>query len=203
MEKFEIKAKNTDFDLFEFIKRNNVLIYSVLFYSAGLLCGSFVYKRLESDVLNSLFSVVKLTFGQELINNLSFYFLIFAVSVLMGICLIGFPFMNLIPFFFGVYIGMEISYYYITYGIKGFGFALLMVAPFACLFLTVLIQTISKSYVLSKRIYNITIKKSDTADNVDYKLYLKNFVMYGLIIILIAFINTGLSQALGTIISLD
>ncbi len=202
MDKLELKKRKSDFDIVEFYKNNKVLIYSVLFYSAGLICGAFIYKKCKCDALNSLFAISDNTFWQEFINNLSFYFLVFAVSVILGFCLIGFPFINLIPFVIGFQTGMEISYYYLSYGIKGFGYVILMIAPFVCVFLTVIVQTISKSYILSKYIYDLTIKKADTASEFNYKLYLKNYLIYALFIIIIAVINTALGMALREIITI-
>lgn len=202
MDKLEIKKDKNEFDFFEFFKNNKILIYSLVFYSAGLLCGGFVYKKCQCDALNSLFQITNNNFGQQLINNLSFYFLFFAVSVILGLCLIGFPFINLLPFVIGIYTGMKISYYYVSFAFKGFGYSLLMIAPFICIYLTVVIQSISKSYSLSRQIYNLTVKKTDTASDFDYKLYLKNFLIYSLLIIGIALINTALTQALSTIIAI-
>ncbi len=202
MDKLELKKRKNDFDIVEFYKSNKVLIYSVLFYSAGLICGAFIYKRCKCDALNSLFTISDNTFWQEFINNLSFYFLVFAVSVILGFCLIGFPFINLIPFVIGFQTGMEISYYYLSYGFKGFGYVILMIAPFVCVFLTVIVQTISKSYILSKYIYDLTIKKTDTASEFNYKLYLKSYLIYALLIIIIALINTALGMALREIITI-
>jgi len=143
-----------------------------------LLCGGFIYKKCKCDALDSLFEIADINFGQQLINNLSFYFLFFAISIILGLCLIGFPFINLLPFIIGIYTGMRISYYYISFSFKGFGYSLLMIAPFICFYLTVVIQSISKSYLLSRQIYNLTIKKTDTESNFNYKLYLKNFLIY-------------------------
>lgn len=202
MEKLELKKRKNEFDFFEFYKNNKVLIYSILFYAGGLISGGFVYKKCKCDALNSLFAVSDNHFWQEFINNVSFYFLVFTISVILGFCLIGFPFMNLIPFVIGFQTGMEISYYYLTFGFKGFGYSFLMVAPFVCLFLTVIVQSISKSYILSKYIYDLTVKKTDTASRFDYKLYLKSFMIYALLIIVIALVNTALSLALREIITI-
>ncbi len=202
MNGFELKKEKKEFNLLEFYQKNKVLIYSIIFYSGGLISGAFIYKKCKSDALNSIFEISQNNFSQELVNNLSFYLLVFSVSVLLGLCLIGFPFMNLIPFTIGLQTGMKIGCYYISYGLKGFGYTLLMIVPFVCLFMTVIIQSISKSYQLSRYIYDLTIKKADTAISFNYKLYLKSFAIYGILIIVIALINTALSQALATIITI-
>ncbi len=202
MEKLELKKNTKEFDFIEFYKSNKILIYSVVFYIGGLICGAFIYKKCKCDALDALFTISNNTFVQDFINNLSFYFLVFSVSVVLGFCLIGFPFINLIPFFVGFQTGMEISYYYVNFAFKGFGYSILMVAPFVCLYLTVILQSITKSYTLSRQIYNLTVKKSDTANDFNYKLYLKSILIYAVIIIIIALINTALTQAFGAIITI-
>lgn len=202
MNGLELRMEKREFNFFEFYQKNKVLIYSIIFYSGGLISGGFIYKKCKSDTLSSIFEISHHGFSQELINNLSFYFLVFSVSVLLGLCLIGFPFMNLIPFTIGLQTGMKIGCFYISYGFRGFGYTLLMIAPFVCLFMTVIIQSISKSYMLSRHIYDLTIKKADTACTFNYKLYLKSFAIYGLLIAAIALINTVLTQALSPIITI-
>ena len=128
--------------------------------------------------------------------------LIFAVSVLLGVCLVGFPVINLIPFIIGCDAGLKVAYYYINYGVKGIGYSLLMVAPYVCLFLTVIVYSVSMSYDLSKRIYNITIKKSDMSEEFNYKTYLKKYLAYAGLIIIVSLINTAVSIALNGIISI-
>lgn len=202
MEKLEFKKVKKEFNFFEFYQKNKVLIYSIIFYAGGLISGAFVYKKCKCDALNAVFEISSNNFMQEFVNNVSFYFLVFSISVVLGLCLIGFPFINLIPFAVGFHTGMKIGCYYILFGFKGFGYSLLMIAPFVCLFLTVITQSISKSYMLSKHIYNLTVKKTDTESHFDYKLYLKNFLLYSVLIVLIALINTALMQALSTIITI-
>ena len=75
----------------------------------------------------------------------------------------------------------EGSIFYINYQAKGVGYTILMIAPFAALFLTVLIFVIQTSSNMSKQIVDIT------KNNLDYKLEVKptlrKFLIYGLIII--------------------
>ncbi len=189
-------------DFFEIFKENKTIIYSVIFYAAGLLCGSYVYKKLENDLLNQMLAPGKEEFLQLFLNNLSLYFIIFTASVLLGVCLVGFPLLNIIPFFVGVDAGMKIAYFYINYSIKGIGYSLLMVAPFVCLFLTVIIYSVSMSYYLSKSIYDITVKKSDISEDFNYRIYLKKYLCYAGMIIIVALINTAVCTALNGIISL-
>ncbi len=189
-------------DFFELFKDNKTVFYSVMFYAAGLLCGSFVYKKCQNDLLNGVLAPAKSEFLQLFLNNLSLYLIIFAASVLLGVCLVGFPLLNIIPFFVGIEAGMKIAYFYVNYSVKGIGYSLLMVAPFVCLFLTVIIYSISMSYNLSKSIYDITVKKSDISEHFNYRTYLKKYLIYCGMIILVSLINTAVCTALSGIIAL-
>ncbi len=189
-------------DWFVLFTENKTFIYSVLFYAAGLLCGSFIYKNCKNDVLNNILSAKNGDFLQLLLNNLSLYMLIFVAAVLLGVCLVGFPIINSIPFLIGFEAGMKVAYYYINFNIKGIGYSLLMVAPFVCLFLTVVIYSVSMSYELSRKIYNITIKKSDMSEEFNYKTYLKKYLAYAGLIIIVALINTAVCTALNGLISI-
>lgn len=207
MEEFEIfKIENEDekekFDFVSFFKQNKTYIYSLFFYFAGLICGSFIYKKCQSDVLNSILAPNDDSFVQMLVNNLSVYFLLFAISVLLGLCLVGFPFINLIPMLIGFETSMKVAYYYINYGIKGAGYVLLMIAPFVCFYSTVIFYAISMSYTISKNIYSITIKKEDLNEKFNYKLYLKKYLIYAGIIFIAAVINTAICTALKGIITM-
>ena len=189
-------------DLFTLFSENKTFIYSVLFYVAGLLCGSFIYRNCQNEVLNKILNSFDEDFVQLLLNNLSVYMLIFAISVLLGVCLVGFPVINFIPFVIGFEAGMKIAYYYVNYGVKGIGYSLLMVAPYVCLFLTIIVYSVSMSYDLSKKIYNITIKKSDMSDEFHYKTYLKKYLAYAGLIVVSALVNTAVCTALNGIISI-
>lgn len=196
---FEEEAKKKD--LFELFSENKTFLYSVIFYAAGLFCGSYVYLKCQNEILNGLLAAQNEEFLQSFLNNLSLYMLIFAVSVLLGVCLVGFPLLNIIPLFVGFESGMKVAYYYINYGVKGVGYSLLMIAPFVCLFLTVLIYSISMSYEMSKNIYEITVKKSEIED-FNYKTYLKKYLLFALLIVAVSLINSAVAGVLNGIIAI-
>ena len=195
----EIETEKKDW--FELFTENKTFLYAVIFYAAGLFCGSYVYQKCQNDVLNNVLAMSNNEFLQAFLNSLSLYMLIFAVSVLLGLCLVGFPVINIIPLVIGFEAGMKIAYYYINYGVKGIGYSFLMVAPFVCLFLTVIIHSVSISYEISKKIYDITIKKSDVED-FNYKSYLKKYLLYAGMIIVVSLINTAVSTVLSGIIAI-
>jgi stage II sporulation protein M len=182
---------------------NKEYIYPILFYLAGLIIGSIFYSNINlNDVFSALFQLNSENFLSLFINRFSIYISIFALTVLLGMCLIGFPFINLVPLFCGIEIGIKISYYYVTYSVKGIGYSLLMIIPESAIFLAVLVFTIKSSNELSKSIYDATTKKSDMTKEINLKSYLKKFLLYGVIVAGISSINALASYLLGSIINI-
>lgn len=189
--------------IYEIFSENKTVIYSIIFFAAGLLCGALIYKKCRTEALDEMIkSAVSNEFLNLFINNLGFYFFVFALTVLLGICLIGFPLINIVPFLIGFQAGLEIAYYYLNYSVKGFGYSLLMIAPFICTFLTVIMYTISLSSDLSRKIYNITLHKDIGCEKINYKSYMKKYALYALLIVVVALINSGVTSALSGIISI-
>uniref|UniRef100_UPI0040257D1D stage II sporulation protein M n=1 Tax=Eubacterium sp. TaxID=142586 RepID=UPI0040257D1D len=187
---------------YEIFTENRISVYCVIFYAAGLLCGALIYQKCATDSLDTVISkTTQGDFLSVLLNNLGFYFFVFAITVLLGLCLVGFPLINIIPFIIGFQGGMKVAFYYLGYDMKGFGYSLLMIAPFICLFLTVIILTINVSYTFSKQIFKNTLTK-EPQQQVDCKHYLKKYLLYAAMTALIALINSGVSSALNSIISI-
>lgn len=202
MDKLSLKNKSIS----DILRENADIILPIVFYLCGLIIGSYFFKKLQntfvSDIMKDIFLVEKTSFESMIINNFCLYFSIFAITIILGMCLIGFPFLNIIPLLMGLEIGLKISYYYVNYSTKGIGYALLMIIPQASALITIICFTIRKSITLSKSIYTLTANKTDIAEEINLKLYLKSFLIYSLVIVLIAVINTVLYYLLGSIISL-
>jgi len=200
-EKAEIRKEKKS--LYEIFTEYKTVIYSSVFFAAGLLCGALLYKNCRTDALDE---IIKTAAGNDFlnlfINNLGFYFLVFALTVLLGICLVGFPIINAVPLIIGVQAGLEIAYYYLNFGFKGFGYCILMIAPFVSSFLTVIVYTVSLSSELSRKIYDLTIGKKDTAEKIEYKKYMKKYLLYALMIVIVALVNSGITAALSGIVTI-
>lgn len=188
----------------EIIKNKN-LIYPLLFYISGLLLGSVLYTAISKtavfDLMESIFKLQNEEFLELFINKFSTYFSIFTITILFGMCLVGFPFINFIPFLCGIEIALRISYFYVNYSAKGIGYSLLMIIPESAAFLLVLIHTIDKSNSLSKSIFSITMKKNE---NIDFQpaVYLKSFGLYAVLIIIISAVNALVTYLLENLISI-
>lgn len=186
-----------------FIENKNV-IYNLILYCAGLIVGVIIFSHsneLFQKAIDDLFNASFISVKQSFINNFCIYFSIFTLTVLLGLCLIGYPVLNLIPLILGTEIAIKLSYYYVNYNLKGIGYSLLMIIPESSLFITVLIFTIINSEDLSKQIYNLT-KKSDTTIEINLKSYLKSYLLYAVIVALISIITACTNSLLSSIISL-
>jgi len=179
-------------------------IYAVLFYVAGLLIGSLCYHFVNSTamtkVMQSAFEKTGATFEAVFLNRFCLYFSVFTVTVMLGMCLIGFPFINIIPLLTGTEIALKTAYFYVNYSVKGIGYSLLMIIPEGAAFATVLIFTIRISMNLSKNIYTLT--SGHEGDRVDIKYFLKKYLLYGAIVAAIALVNALAAFLLSAIISL-
>lgn len=189
-------------NIINIITENQAFLYPIIFYIAGVLCGTLLYKNI-CGIFN-LEELIKTngTFISMLINNFCLYFSIYSVTVFLGICLIGFPIINIVPFLIGLEFSLKISYYYVNYSIKGIGYSILMLIPEAACFVTVIIYTIKMSSELSRLIYNSTTKKSDTLEEFAFKSYLKSYALYAAIVVATAVSNAGINYVLGSVVSL-
>ncbi|MBR4241779.1 MAG: hypothetical protein IKR97_06115, partial [Eubacterium sp.] len=93
------------------------------------------------------------------------------------------------------------AYYYVNYSYKGIGFSLLMIIPESAAVATVLIYAIKTSNELSQTIFDIAAKNNQTKE-VEIRYYLKQYLIFGLIVSLIALINALIIYLLSGIIKI-
>ena len=200
-----MQSENKSIDLPELIIENKEFIYSALFYISGLILGAFIYKVINNTALSKLIELIfkstAQTFVSVFLNRFFLYFSIYVLCVLLGMCLIGFPLLNAVPLLIGTELAIKISYFYVNYKLKGIGFSLLMIIPEGAAFTTVLIYAIKTSTKLSRKIYEITANKTPSY-SIEIKEYYKKYIVYGLIITLISFINALASFLIGAIIKI-
>lgn len=175
--------------------------YLVAFYVAGLILGAVLFDKLELCDLISKFISTKdcafvHTFTQDMITNCS----LFIISVLLGLCIIGFPFLSLVPFLYGFCISLRIAYYYSVYNIKGVGYSLLLIIPETVLIILLQFFTIEKSKSLSRELFNSAKNKSSSELNLTD--YAKSYAKYGILILLVTAINSLLQFVLNSIIQI-
>lgn len=190
-------------DISSLYNDNREYIFSIIFYLTGLIIGSLFYCKADiNDLILSIINSKNATLLSLFISRLSVYISIYCITLLLGMCLIGFPFISIIPLMIGLELGIKLSYYYVSYKAKGIGYSLLLIIPELSAFFTILIYTMKSSNKLSKSIYDLSTKKSDT-ETIELNQYLKSYAIYSVFIILISFINALMEFLLAPIININ
>lgn len=193
----ENEVKKFDFDF----NKYKAIIYSFLFYTLGLVLGSYFYKITSGKAIENLVKPKEHSLIYLFSSNVCVYFALFFVVAFLGFCLIGYPFTNIVPMLLGIETGLKCGYFLINYSIKGLGYILIMIVPFIALFLTILSFTIKLSTDLSKSLIEIA-KNNTNSNSLDVKPYLKKYLLLGLSIIVTAFADAGITTILFSIVSL-
>ena len=202
MEIKDVGKKKFDFD--SFFNNNKSFIYSVIFYIAGLLLGALIYSQLNdsaAELISKAVNPITSDFKKMFFSTVAVYIAVFLFVVIFGVSLFGFRFINCIPLLIGFAVSLKISYFYTSYSANGITYCALLVIPQSCVFAETIIYTIKSSSLMSRQIYNSTTKKSDTED-FNLKLYLKDFVIYIVVIIVISALNSLITSSLVTIIKI-
>lgn len=187
-----------------FFNNNKSFIYSVIFYIAGLLLGALIYSQLNdsaAQLISKAVNPITSDFKKMFFSTVAVYIAVFVFVVIFGVSLFGFRFINCIPLLIGFAVALKISYFYTSYSANGITYCALLVIPQSCAFAETIIYTIKSSSLMSRQIYNSTTKKSDTED-FNLKLYLKDFVIYIVVIIVISALNSLITSSLVTIIKI-
>lgn len=204
MEELKIK-KIRKIDIEQLINENLSYIVYICVYFAGLIIGSLLYKNIYTRINNELFEDVfnyhTDDFLETFFSKLSIYLSVYLITVLIGLCVIGYPIVCSVPFLCGIEIALKLSYFYNLYNFKGFGYSLLIIIPEASMFILVLIYAIKSAGDMSKNLMQIA-RNNVPNNEVSIKSYLKSFLIYGSEIIVISLINAVLIHAFNQIIRL-
>ncbi len=198
--KIDFNEKEKKEITFDFAK-NKAVIYSALFYSFGLFIGAYLYKITQFESINKLLKPEESEFLNLLLTNFCLYFSIFVIAVFLGFCLIGYPIINIIPTVIGLTVGIRIAYFYLNYSVKGIGYSIIMLIPFAALFLTVIAFTIQISAELSKKLVSLSRGEKDS-EEFEIKKYIKSYLLFALLVILTAVLNSALSCLLFSVVTI-
>lgn len=193
----EPEEKTFSFDLNEY----KSIIYTAIFYTFGLFVGAYFYKVSPTDTLNALLKPEESTLLSMFISNFCIYFSLYVLVVFLGFCLIGYPIINIIPTLIGIATGLESAFLYVNYSVKGIGYSLVMIIPYAALFLTVIAFTIKLSTSLSKQLISIT-KKNDECNELDLKPYVKKYLILAICIVATSFAEASLTCLLFTVVTI-
>ncbi len=203
MKETHLDKRKIDFE--ELYTEYKEFIYPFLFYLAGLLTVTLLFTKFSdnfNDFMKNCFVVDNENLTKLLFNYFSLYFTVFSLTVFLGLCMIGYPIINIIPLIYGFSIGCKICFYYVNYGFNGVAYSLLLIIPEASVFFITLIFTVKNSSLLSKQIYLLTVKKSDMTEELSFKSYLINYVKYAVYVALTATVNSLTTVFLQSIITL-
>lgn len=204
MEELKIKKiRKIDFE--QLINENLSFIVYILVYTAGMLAGTMLYKnictKIDSELFDSIFNYQASVFLDIFFSRLSIYMSVYLITVLVGLCVIGYPIVCSIPLLCGFEIALKLSYFYNLYNFKGFGYSLLIIIPESSMFILVLIYAIKSAGDMSKNLMQIA-RNNEPNRELSMKNYLKGFLIYGGEIIVISLINALLIYAFNQIIQL-
>lgn len=136
--------------------RREILMFSILLLS-GLLIGVLVAKNGNESILtqvnrmfDSFYSVREnQSISASVVNSLKVSCAFWLINLLFGLCIIGVPFVTVIPVIRGLGIGLVTGYIYSIYGIKGIGYCFLIIFPGALISFIALIYAVSDSFKMS------------------------------------------------------
>lgn len=188
----------------DFTDKNISYIYPLIFYIAGILCSTLLFRGLSmikyTNALSKVFAFDTSSLFNIFLDRLIIYLLVYVISILVGLCVIGFPVINTLPLCIGFIIGIKICYYYCSYKMKGISFSVLMIIPETSFVLVVLINTIKTARELSKDIYDRALQNK--SNEIDRAGYLKSFLYYLLLIIIISAVNSLLIYVFNFVIKI-
>lgn len=192
----KVNDKKPDFSLDDY----KSALYTGLFYSFGLVLGSYFYKLAQSERLNNIIEIKDDSLLLLFLSEFCIYFAIFLVTAFLGFCLIGKPVIYTIPVFIGVGTGMRLAYYFINFSGKGVGYSLIMIVPYITLFVTVISYTIDNSSRLMNNLISVT--KGEGDNKIVLSPYLKNYLIYSLMIAIVTLIDSALTKLLFSIVTI-
>ncbi len=179
-------------------KINYKPILFFIFFLLGLLTGVICIKYgVDSliELASDIFEQSRMEDGEK--STFEFFFSDFLSSVcfllasfIVGLCALGIPFLPVIPFIKGVYLGALGGYMYTQYQISGVGYCALIIYPGAALMLAALIYGCTESMLMSLDICSILLHKQKGPKANTLKLYCIRYGVLIFIALLAAIINT-------------
>lgn len=170
----------------EFLAANRILMVFSLLFLSGVLIGVMVFalsRNLMTGELSLIFNVhpINQSFQGGITALFSSSFstiLLLALLFLFGLSACGAPFAVVIPFFFGMGLGLTEAYYYLS-GMKGLAAVGLLVAPHYLIASIALvlgsIESVRMSLLFSRQLLPGGIMGGLWSD---FKLYCARFLIY-------------------------
>ncbi|MEG1834837.1 MAG: stage II sporulation protein M [Oscillospiraceae bacterium] len=163
--------------------KNQKLIILTLIVIAGFLIGSFSLKYPNEQFLSKSFGIVENLYNQQinqtiLANFIEYFFseaLFLLIVFLFGLCIIGEPFLWIIPFIRSLESGLIMSIIYQNFSLKGIVYCISIIIPSAIVALSTLIIATKESILMTKDINAIIKKKNPISSPNIIRLYLERY----------------------------
>ncbi len=175
-------------------------ILPVIISVAGIFVGSLMAKGegvlyfkfcelIKSYILNSQSENLYLNFIIYLILPTAFAVLIFFT----GLSVYGVLIVNTVPFVYSTTVSILIYFIYSTYTLKGLGYIVIMILPYAILTLFSLILLTGESISMSQQIMK-TLSKSKRIKDYNFNFYYKNCLKSYVFIIVASIIKITMDK---------
>ncbi len=185
------------------VQANKHIIMLVLFvvFFLGLILGHTfmknspeLQKKVGSIFTDYINEIIAQPFVKTLTSQLLLNILLLLSIFIFGLCAVGFPLPIIILLTKGLSIGVLSSYIYSEYGLKGFGFCMLIFYPAQIMLCLVLLRAGKESFEMSMNILKyISVGRLKAGENADFKIYFFRYIIFAVITITVALISTVLS----------
>lgn len=173
-----------------------IILLTAIFFS-GLIAGSYSAKDTTSFVSQKIISYymnyIKLKYITPAFSTFLSSILLGSIFTLiayfMGLCAVGVPFILLIPFAQGFYIGEISGYIYETFTLKGLGYCAIIIFPAAVIICASIIYASKESMLMSKNMLYLLSQRHQAVQE-SFRDYSVKFAIYMGIIVLGGIVET-------------
>lgn len=187
------KNKNT----LQIIDKNYNIIILTILMGFGVIIGSIIISNASNEFngsINYLYdnfvaSIKGKNFTSSFLDTLFTSMIYIFLYFIAGTNALGVPFIYFLTCIKGIGNGIISGYLYMTFGIKGVGFATLVLLPYALLSAVTVILMGNSSLQMSKSIFTTLSGKFANSNEIKIKKYCVNFLIYTALFVLFSIID--------------
>lgn len=174
-----------------------ILLFSLLLI-LGILIGVFTAKKGNDNILmqvkNMFDSFYSIREDQSILlsvsNSLKVSGAFWLINLIFGLCVIGIPFVAVIPTIRGLGIGLVTGYIYSIYGLQGIGYCFLVIFPGALISFIALIYSVSDSFKMSLCTLSASLNTGRQKGGADkLKIFIIRQIFYLILFVIAAFVD--------------
>lgn len=179
------------------IKKNITSIVFTLIFLIGFVFGIYSFKKISlisTFFEKALDSFINLRSEESFLNILIDSFLndftYLCLIFFFGASVLGLIFIPFVSLFCGMYYGGLASALYSLYALNGITYNVVFVLPFALFLSIVLTNSSCESLRFSMKLSSLTLSRTmNDSLYFDFKKYCNKYIIYSVLIVIIAFIN--------------